>query len=138
MPSPAFMEYLDQMGPACLGLGFSKVPLLQAGLNSNSDFPFQGLGLVSVENPHLLVLRGPWILFQLTGHYGNIFSVQFGSLTFVVVNGYQMVREALVHQAEIFADRPNIPLLQEIFRGFGKHSHQDFGRKLSFLWNDNC
>uniref|UniRef100_A0A8C5X910 CP2J2 protein n=1 Tax=Malurus cyaneus samueli TaxID=2593467 RepID=A0A8C5X910_9PASS len=45
--------------------------------------------------------------------------VQFGNLTFVVVSGYQMVREALVHQAEIFADRPNIPLLQEIFRGFG-------------------
>uniref|UniRef100_A0A8C0EQY3 Cytochrome P450 subfamily 2 J19 n=1 Tax=Bubo bubo TaxID=30461 RepID=A0A8C0EQY3_BUBBB len=56
-------------------------------------------------------------LFQLTDQYGNIFSVQFGSLTFVVVDGYQMVREALVHQAKIFADRPNIPLLQEIFRG---------------------
>uniref|UniRef100_A0A8C0EQW5 Cytochrome P450 2J2-like n=1 Tax=Bubo bubo TaxID=30461 RepID=A0A8C0EQW5_BUBBB len=62
----------------------------------------------------------PWrTLFQLTDQYGNIFSVQFGSLTFVVVDGYQMVREALVHQAKIFADRPNIPLLQEIFRGFG-------------------
>ncbi|KAM9007698.1 cytochrome P450 2J2-like [Ara ararauna] len=58
-------------------------------------------------------------LFQLTARYGNIFSVQFGSLTFVVLNGYQMVREAFVHQAEIFTDRPNIPLLQEIFRGFG-------------------
>ncbi|POI31772.1 hypothetical protein CIB84_004477 [Bambusicola thoracicus] len=56
---------------------------------------------------------------KLTARYGNIFSVQFGGLTFVVVSGYQMVREALVHQAEIFADRPHIPLLQEIFRGFG-------------------
>uniref|UniRef100_A0A8C5UFU8 Cytochrome P450 subfamily 2 J19 n=1 Tax=Malurus cyaneus samueli TaxID=2593467 RepID=A0A8C5UFU8_9PASS len=73
----------------------------------------------SFGNLHLLVLRGQWTLFQLTGRYGNIFSVQFGNLTFVVVSGYQMVREALVHQAEIFADRPNIPLLQEIFRGFG-------------------
>lgn len=126
------------MGPACLGLGFSKVPLLQAGLNSKPDLPVQGLGQVSFENPHLLVLRGQWTLFQLTGRYGNIFSVQFGSLTFVVVNGYQMVREALVHQAEIFADRPNIPLLQEIFKGFGKHSNQDCGTKLSSLWNDNC
>uniref|UniRef100_A0A8B9VWC5 Cytochrome P450 subfamily 2 J19 n=1 Tax=Anas zonorhyncha TaxID=75864 RepID=A0A8B9VWC5_9AVES len=56
---------------------------------------------------------------KLSARYGKVFSVQFGSLTFVVVSGYQMVREALVHQAEIFADRPNIPLLQEIFRGFG-------------------
>uniref|UniRef100_A0A8C5NJ58 CP2J2 protein n=1 Tax=Junco hyemalis TaxID=40217 RepID=A0A8C5NJ58_JUNHY len=77
-------------------------------------FPLVG---TSFEHPHILVLRGQWTLFQLTGRYGNIFSVQFGSLTFVVVNGYQMVREALVHQAEIFADRPNIPLLQEIFKG---------------------
>lgn len=45
-----------------------------------------------------------------------------------------MVREALVHQAEIFVDRPNIPLLQEIFRGFGKHSYGDFGTFLFRLF----
>uniref|UniRef100_A0A8C0UED2 Cytochrome P450 2J2-like n=1 Tax=Cyanistes caeruleus TaxID=156563 RepID=A0A8C0UED2_CYACU len=85
-------------------------------------FPLVGTFVdFNFENPHLLVLRGQWALFQLTGRYGNIFSVQFGSLTFVVVNGYQMVREALVHQAEIFADRPNIPLLQEIFRDIFPH-----------------
>ncbi|XP_027604453.2 cytochrome P450 2J2-like [Pipra filicauda] len=75
-------------------------------------FPLVGT-FVDFKQPLHLALQ------KLTGQYGNIFSVQFGSLTFVVVNGYQMVREALVHQAEIFADRPNIPLLQEIFKGFG-------------------
>ncbi|XP_009687467.2 cytochrome P450 2J2 [Struthio camelus] len=75
-------------------------------------FPLVGT-FVDFKQPLHLALQ------KLTPRYGNIFSVQFGSLTFVVVNGYQMVREALVHQAEIFADRPNIPLLQEIFRGFG-------------------
>ncbi|XP_032923022.1 cytochrome P450 2J2-like [Catharus ustulatus] len=75
-------------------------------------FPLVGT-FVDFKQPLHLALQ------KLTGRYGNIFSVQFGSLTFVVVNGYQMVREALVHQAEIFADRPNIPLLQEIFKGFG-------------------
>ncbi|KAM9620025.1 cytochrome P450 2J2-like [Morphnus guianensis] len=75
-------------------------------------FPLVGT-FVDLKQPLHLALQ------KLTGRYGNIFSVQFGSLTFVVVNGYQMVREALVHQAEIFADRPNIPLLQEIFKGFG-------------------
>lgn len=55
----------------------------------------------------------------------------------MVVSGYQMVREALVHQAEIFADRPHIPLLQEIFRGFGKYSFQDSGRNFSSICNDN-
>ncbi|CAN0270036.1 unnamed protein product [Bubo scandiacus] len=75
-------------------------------------FPLVGT-FVDFKQPLHLALQ------KLTDQYGNIFSVQFGSLTFVVVNGYQMVREALVHQAKIFADRPNIPLLQEIFRGFG-------------------
>ncbi|XP_010178715.1 PREDICTED: cytochrome P450 2J2-like [Mesitornis unicolor] len=75
-------------------------------------FPLVGT-IVDFKQPLHLALQ------KLTSQYGNIFSVQFGSLTFVVVNGYQMVREALVQQAEIFADRPNIPLLQEIFRGFG-------------------
>uniref|UniRef100_A0A669PWJ0 Cytochrome P450 family 2 subfamily J member 2 n=1 Tax=Phasianus colchicus TaxID=9054 RepID=A0A669PWJ0_PHACC len=51
----------------------------------------------------------------LTARYGNIFSVQFGGLTFVVVSGYQMVKEALVHQAEIFADRPHIPFCLSVF-----------------------
>lgn len=107
-------------------------PLLQVELNSNA-----GLLQASSENLHLLALRGQWTLFQLSARYGNIFSVQFGSLTFVVVSGYQMVREALVHQAEIFADRPNIPLLQEIFRGFGKYSFRDFATNVSSICNDN-
>uniref|UniRef100_A0A8B9ID73 Cytochrome P450 family 2 subfamily J member 2 n=1 Tax=Anser brachyrhynchus TaxID=132585 RepID=A0A8B9ID73_9AVES len=77
-------------------------------------FPFVGT-IVDLRQPLHLEMQ------KLSARYGNIFSVQFGSLTFVVVSGYQMVREALVHQAEIFADRPNIPLLQEIFRGFGKY-----------------
>uniref|UniRef100_A0A674KFJ1 Cytochrome P450 2J2-like n=1 Tax=Terrapene triunguis TaxID=2587831 RepID=A0A674KFJ1_9SAUR len=58
------------------------------------------------------VTKSEECVFQLIGRYGNIFSVQFGNLTFVVVNGYQLVKEALVHQAEVFADRPHIPLLQ--------------------------
>lgn len=109
-------------------------PLLQVELNSKSD---AGLLQASSENLHLLALRGQWTLFQLSARYGKIFSVQFGSLTFVVVSGYQMVREALVHQAEIFADRPNIPLLQEIFRGFGKYSFRDFATNISSTCNDN-
>ncbi|XP_032651359.1 cytochrome P450 2J2 [Chelonoidis abingdonii] len=75
-------------------------------------FPFVGT-VVDFKQPIHLALQ------KLTGQYGNIFSVQFGNLTFVVVNGYQLVKEALVHQAEVFADRPHIPLLHEIFKGLG-------------------
>ncbi|XP_074763229.1 cytochrome P450 2J2-like [Athene noctua] len=75
-------------------------------------FPLMGT-FVDFRQPLHLALQ------KLTDQCGNISSMQFGSVTFVVVNGYQMVREALIHQAEIFSDRRNIPLFQEIFRGFG-------------------
>ncbi|EMP36488.1 Cytochrome P450 2J2 [Chelonia mydas] len=75
-------------------------------------FPFVGT-IVDYKQPIHLTLQ------KLIGRYGNIFSVQFGNLTFVVVNGCQLVKEALIHQAEVFADRPHIPLLCEIFKGLG-------------------
>ncbi|OPJ76996.1 cytochrome P450 2J2 [Patagioenas fasciata monilis] len=107
--SPPWMkirEFISQDGASVLasfGFSLGKGPQL---------FPLMGTYVDFKQPLHLALLK-------LISRYGNIFSVQFGSLTFVVINGYQMVREALVHQAEIFADRPNIPLLQEIFRGFG-------------------
>uniref|UniRef100_A0A8C8SV56 Cytochrome P450 2J2-like n=1 Tax=Pelusios castaneus TaxID=367368 RepID=A0A8C8SV56_9SAUR len=73
-------------------------------------FPFVGT-IEDFKQPIHLALQ------KLVDQYGNIFSVQFGNLTFVVVNGYQLVKEALVHQAEVFSDRPHIPLLREIFKG---------------------
>uniref|UniRef100_A0A663M1N0 Cytochrome P450 2J2-like n=1 Tax=Athene cunicularia TaxID=194338 RepID=A0A663M1N0_ATHCN len=67
-------------------------------------FPLVGT-FVDFRQPLHLALQ------KLTDRCGNISSVQFGSLTFVVVNGYQMVREALVHQAEIFSDRARFACL---------------------------
>ncbi|XP_034635983.1 cytochrome P450 2J2 [Trachemys scripta elegans] len=55
----------------------------------------------------------------LAGKYGNIFSLQLGNLTFVIVNGFQLVKEVLVHQGEYFLGRPQIPLIYEIFGPFG-------------------
>ncbi|CAI5777054.1 cytochrome P450 2J2-like isoform X1 [Podarcis lilfordi] len=51
--------------------------------------------------------------------YGNVFSVQVGSMRFVVVSGLQLVKEALVHQGENFVDRPTSPVNAEIFGSFG-------------------
>ncbi|XP_067391508.1 cytochrome P450 2J2-like isoform X2 [Emydura macquarii macquarii] len=75
--------------------------------------PFLGHILhVDVKQPHVSIKK-------LVEKYGNVFSMQFGTVTFVVVNGFQLVKEVLVHQGEHFLDRPQIPLRHEIFGTFG-------------------
>uniref|UniRef100_UPI003AAB2A06 cytochrome P450 2J4-like n=1 Tax=Centroberyx gerrardi TaxID=166262 RepID=UPI003AAB2A06 len=51
--------------------------------------------------------------------YGNIFSLRLFGGRIVVINGYKLVREALVERVEDYTDRPVIPLFQEAFRNKG-------------------
>ncbi|XP_009983336.1 PREDICTED: cytochrome P450 2J2-like, partial [Tauraco erythrolophus] len=53
-------------------------------------------------------------LSQFTENYGDIFSLQLGSTTFVFVNGLRMVKEVLVNQGENFIDRPEFPMEKDI------------------------
>ncbi|GAB0193229.1 cytochrome P450, family 2, subfamily J, polypeptide 22 [Grus japonensis] len=77
------------------------------------SLPFIGhIYLLDFTNPHTLVQK-------LTEKYGDIFSVQLGSTSFVFVNGLRMVKEVLVHQGENFIDRPEVPLDKEIFSRIG-------------------
>ena len=48
--------------------------------------------------------------------------MQVGSMSFVIVNGLQMIKEALVTQGENFMDRPEIPLDTDIFSKLGELS----------------
>ncbi|GFO03034.1 cytochrome p450 subfamily 2 j19b, partial [Plakobranchus ocellatus] len=43
---------------------------------------------------------------------GDIFSVCFGSQIFVVINGYKLVKEALVKNAEFMSARPPVPQVE--------------------------
>ncbi|XP_033001243.1 cytochrome P450 2K6-like [Lacerta agilis] len=56
---------------------------------------------------------------QLSKQYGPVFSIQMGPQKIVVLTGYETVKEALVNQADAFADRPIIPIFQEFAQGFG-------------------
>ncbi|PVD29099.1 hypothetical protein C0Q70_11696 [Pomacea canaliculata] len=44
--------------------------------------------------------------------YGDVFSLYVGSQLVVVLNGYKVIKDALVKQADIFSDRPHFPLDQ--------------------------
>ncbi|KAH0618558.1 hypothetical protein JD844_017891 [Phrynosoma platyrhinos] len=60
--------------------------------------PFLGTLLhIDLKKPHFSVQK-------LTEKYGNVFSLQLGSIPLVVVNGLQLVKEALIHQGLIFSN----------------------------------
>lgn len=41
----------------------------------------------------------------------------------VVLTGYETVKEALVNQAEAFAERASVPIFEDYAKGFGKLFH---------------
>nr|XP_033478140.1 cytochrome P450 2J6-like [Epinephelus lanceolatus] len=54
---------------------------------------------------------------KLADIYGNVFSVCLGSDKMVFVSGYQMVKEALVTQADNFVDRPYSAIADRFYSG---------------------
>uniref|UniRef100_A0A672Z7R0 Cytochrome P450 2J1-like n=1 Tax=Sphaeramia orbicularis TaxID=375764 RepID=A0A672Z7R0_9TELE len=57
---------------------------------------------------------------ELAGTYGDVYSLRMGPNFLVVLNGFKVVKEALVKQADSFADRPLLPLQLDVFSTLGK------------------
>nr|XP_006137091.1 cytochrome P450 2K6-like [Pelodiscus sinensis] len=71
-------------------------------------------------NLHQLDLKRPYrTLLELSEKYGPVFSIQMGPKKMVVLSGYKMVKEALVNQADAFAERPKIPIFEKLAKGHG-------------------
>ncbi|XP_019623532.1 PREDICTED: cytochrome P450 2U1-like [Branchiostoma belcheri] len=70
---------------------------------------------------HLLALgRAPHLkLTAWRRQYGDVFTVRMGMEDVVVLNGYSVVKDALVDRSELFASRPPNYLFDAVF-GFGK------------------
>nr|XP_028602669.1 cytochrome P450 2D6-like [Podarcis muralis] len=86
------------------------------------SLPFIGTLLqIDMRKPHLSFT-------QLSKKYGNIYSLQAFYTNVVVVNGFKLMKEALVHKSEDFADRPDVPV-QSYLSGykqglvFAKYNH---------------
>ncbi|XP_069766756.1 cytochrome P450 2D15-like isoform X4 [Narcine bancroftii] len=76
-------------------------------------FPFVGnLLQVDLRNPHLS-------FGKLWKKYGNVVSLDFGWTNMVVLSGYNTLKEALVKKSEDFADRPDLPVFQNVLERFG-------------------
>ncbi|XP_067850005.1 vitamin D 25-hydroxylase isoform X2 [Heptranchias perlo] len=72
-----------------------------------TPLPLIGNVLSLVTEPHVFMKRQSEI-------YGQIFSLDLGGISTVIVNGYDAVKECLVRQSDIFADRPSLPLFVKL------------------------
>ncbi|XP_029600772.1 cytochrome P450 2K6 isoform X1 [Salmo trutta] len=89
--------------------------------NTNpKNFPPGPRGLPLLGNTLNLDLKKPYqTMMEMKDKFGPVFSIQMGLRKIVVLCGYEMVKEALVTQADQFAERPDIPLFKQITRGNG-------------------
>ncbi|XP_053880118.1 cytochrome P450 2K4-like [Malaclemys terrapin pileata] len=88
--------------------------------NFQEDFPPGPKPLPIIGNLHIMDLKRPYrTMLELSKKYGPVFSIQMGCQKMVVLSGYETVKEALVNQADAFAERPKVPVLEEISKGYG-------------------
>uniref|UniRef100_A0A8D0HPB8 Cytochrome P450 family 2 subfamily AC member 68 n=1 Tax=Sphenodon punctatus TaxID=8508 RepID=A0A8D0HPB8_SPHPU len=101
------------------------VSLLGSGLSIINycdvpNFPPGPRPLPVIGNLHIFDVKRPYkTMLELSKKYGPIFSIQMGLQKMVVLAGYETVKEALVNQADAFAERPKIPMFEESAKGYG-------------------
>lgn len=59
---------------------------------------------------------------QWRRQYGDVFSLYMGSRLVVVLNGYNVIKDALVNNADVFSDRPHLFITDQITRNKGMSS----------------
>ncbi|XP_009079786.1 PREDICTED: cytochrome P450 2H1-like isoform X2 [Acanthisitta chloris] len=68
---------------------------------------------------HLNPRNVPESLKKLSEKYGPVFTIYLGPKKVVVLYGYDVVKEALIDQADDFSGRGTLPLITKLFRGTG-------------------
>lgn len=61
-----------------------------------------------------------YVLTELAKVYGNVYSIYVGSQLVVILNGYKVVKDALLSHADVFSDRPDIPAISIMTKRKGK------------------
>uniref|UniRef100_A0A6I8QNL6 Cytochrome P450 family 2 subfamily B member 6 n=1 Tax=Xenopus tropicalis TaxID=8364 RepID=A0A6I8QNL6_XENTR len=101
----------------CLLLGFV---LFGKKRNVCQNFPPGPRALPVIGNLLLMDRRQPYeTLIELSKKYGSVFSVRVGPQKMVVLCGYDTVKDALLNYPDEFADRPALPLFDEVAKGHG-------------------
>ncbi|XP_060086897.1 cytochrome P450 2K6-like [Heteronotia binoei] len=88
--------------------------------SSSRKLPPGPYPLPLIGNLHLLDLkRLDRTMFKFSKRYGPVFRIQMGFEKTVVLAGYKTVKEALVNQADAFAGRPVVPMIEDFEHGNG-------------------
>ena len=85
----------------------AKLPPGPPGLPIVGSIPFLGSDLRSS-------------LLKLSKKYGDVYHVYIGGMLVVVLNGYGTIKEALVHNADVYSGRPWTVLGEYLTQGKGK------------------
>ncbi|KFR09426.1 Cytochrome P450 2H2 [Opisthocomus hoazin] len=97
--------------------------LLFATWRSISQKGKQPPGPITLPIVGNILQLNPWnlpeSLKKLSKKYGPVFTIYLGPQKVVVLYGYDVVKEALIDQADDFSGRGNLPLLKKLLRGTG-------------------
>ncbi|XP_044145594.1 cytochrome P450 2K4-like [Bufo gargarizans] len=84
------------------------------------NFPPGPKPLPILGNILMMDMWKPYKTFvQLSKEYGTVFSVQMGRTKFVILCGYETIKDALINNAEVFSDRPQNPLFTNSVKDHG-------------------
>ncbi|KAM3930493.1 cytochrome P450 2C14-like isoform 1-T1 [Leptodactylus fuscus] len=56
---------------------------------------------------------------ELSKTYGPVLGVQLGMTKAVVLCGYEVIKDALINQADVFSDRPVVPVTAKMLKNYG-------------------
>ncbi|XP_060545353.1 cytochrome P450 2K6-like [Pantherophis guttatus] len=88
--------------------------------NSSQNLPPGPRTIPVLGNLHIMDWKRPYkTMIKLSKEYGSVFRLQLGCQEMVVLTGYETVKEALVNQAEAFAERAIVPIFEDFAKGFG-------------------
>ncbi|KAL3884088.1 hypothetical protein ACJMK2_030310 [Sinanodonta woodiana] len=89
-------------------------------LRTPSNIPMGPVSVPLLGNIPQLAGKIPLLLFRKwRKQYGDVFSVYMGSQLLVVLNGYKIIKEALVTRGNVFSDRPHNFILDKMKDGEG-------------------
>ncbi|ETE57473.1 Cytochrome protein, partial [Ophiophagus hannah] len=90
--------------------------------NSSLNLPPGPRTLPILGNLHMIDLKRPHkTMIEWSKEYGPIFRIKLGFQEMVVLTGYETVKEALVNQADAFADRAVIHIFEGAVKGCGEN-----------------
>ncbi|XP_044146870.1 cytochrome P450 2K1-like [Bufo gargarizans] len=88
--------------------------------NKYQNFPPGPKPLPIIGNMHMIDTVKPHkSLIEISKKYGTVFSVQIGMEKWVILCGYETVKDALINYAEEFSGRPDSPISSVTSKGYG-------------------